>query len=79
MGFNTGGSKADLVDRINSTVNEVNNEPTLIKVNDPVEGPLSGEWQFDDLPGSIAAMNREEAIAKYRELKNKQPNYFNKV
>lgn len=54
-------------------------EPVLQSVVDPVEGPLIGEWKFDDLPGSIAAVNKEDAIAKYNELKEKHPNYFNDV
>lgn len=52
------------------------NEPVLVSTVDPVEGPLYGEYRFADLPGSIAASSKEEAVEKYNELKQKHPNYF---
>lgn len=51
-------------------------EPELASVIDTVEGPLVGEYRFDDLPGSITAKDKQEAIEKYIELKTKYPNYF---
>lgn len=37
------------------------------------EGPLSGEYRFKEIAGSIAAASKEEAIAKAEEIAIKHP------
>lgn len=44
------------------------NEPTLVR-----EGPLSGEYHFAEIEGSVGAGSLEEAIEKARELMLKNP------
>lgn len=44
------------------------NEPTFVR-----EGPLSGEYYFAEINGSVGAGSLEEAIEKARELMLKNP------
>ena len=38
------------------------------------EGPLSGEYRFAEISGSIAASSKERAIEKAQEIFEKHPN-----
>lgn len=42
------------------------------------EGPLSGEYRFAEISGSVSARNKEEAIQKAEELLVKHPRLVNK-
>ena len=41
-------------------------------------GPLSGEYRFAEIPGSVTAASEEEAIQKAEELAIKHPNLLQK-
>ena len=96
LGLKIGGTKAELVERlegsvvveeeapeteevveeVQKTVSDIMPSETPAQVaTDPLDdarkhyigpGNVSGEWLFDDIPGSIAAFTLEEALEKYR-------------
>lgn len=99
LGLKIGGTKAELVERLEEAkelvvveeeapeTEEVVEEVQKTEVDimpsetpaqvatDPLDdarkhyigpGNVSGEWIFDDIPGSIAAFTLEEALEKYR-------------
>lgn len=88
LGIKASGTKAELLARVEKALEPVKKEVTDVpdkvkgvsdtEIKDRLtylgEGPLSGEYRFAEISGSIAAKSKEEAIEKANEIAEKHPN-----
>ncbi len=79
-GLKVSGTKAELIVRLKKPI-KVKKVKKVKSILEPKagltylgEGPMSGEYRFKEIAGSIAAASKEEAVAKAEEIATKHPN-----